>query len=78
MLLRCVQALAVFLIHAHEPDSWYAVPDGLHAVGMNGYTAYLLPGTEQLAQSQQPPPSRCEEGCGGGGDNGGGRHKKHG
>jgi len=61
-----------------QPDSWYAVPDGLHAVGMNGYTAYLLPGTEQLAQSQQPPPSRCEEGCGGGGDNGGGRHKKHG
>jgi len=61
-----------------QPDSWYAVPDGLHAVGMNGYTAYLLPGTEQLAQSQQPPPSRCEEGCGGGGDNGGGHHKKHG
>src|SRR5207237_3215657 len=28
-----------------QPDSWYAVPDGLHAVGMNGYNAYLLPGS---------------------------------
>ena len=45
---------------------------------MNGYTAYLLPGTEQVAQSQQAPaPSFCDEDCGGG-NNGGGRHKKHG
>ncbi|TME21355.1 MAG: hypothetical protein E6I68_11415, partial [Chloroflexi bacterium] len=57
-----------------QPDSWFSVPDGLHAVTMNGYTAYLLPGTEQVAQSQQPP-SRCEEGCAGG--EGGGKHKKH-
>jgi len=41
---------------------------------MNGYVAYLLPGTEQVGQSQQPPPSNCEEGCTGGQ----GRHKKHG
>jgi len=61
-----------------QPDRWYAVPDGLHAVTMNGYTAYLLPGTEQVAQSQQAPaPSFCDEDCGGG-NNGGGRHKKHG
>jgi len=61
-----------------QPDRWYAVPDGLHAVTMNGYTAYLLPGTEQVAQSQQAPaPSFCDEDCGGG-NNDGGRHKKHG
>ena len=57
-----------------QPDSWFSVPDGLHAISMNGYTAYLLPGTEQVARSQQPP-SRCEEACGGG--EGGGKHKKH-
>jgi len=57
-----------------QPDSWFAVPDGLHAVNMNGYVAYLLPGTEQVGQSQQPPPLNCEEGCSGGQ----GRHKKHG
>src|SRR2546425_11189093 len=62
-----------------QPDRWYAVPDGLHAITMNGYTAYLLPGTEQVAQSQQaPPPSSCDEDCNGSGDQGGGRHKKHG
>ena len=56
-----------------QPDSWYAVPDGLNAVSMNGYTAYLLPGTEQVAESEQPPASSgCDEDCGGG------RHKKGG
>jgi membrane peptidoglycan carboxypeptidase len=39
-----------------QPDSWFGVPDGLRAVNMNGYTAYLLPGTEQVAQAQLPPP----------------------
>jgi len=59
-----------------QPDSWFAVPDGLHAVNMNGYTAYLLPGSEPVAQSQQPQaPAGCDEGCSGGGQ---GRHKKHG
>jgi membrane peptidoglycan carboxypeptidase len=58
-----------------QPDSWFPVPDGLHALSMNGYTAYLLPGTEQVAQSQQPTaPAGCDENCGGGE----GRHKKHG
>jgi 1A family penicillin-binding protein len=64
-----------------QPDSWFAVPAGLQQVSMNGYVAYLLPGTEQVAQSQLPPPpsSSCDQGCGGGGggDNGG-HHKKHG
>jgi 1A family penicillin-binding protein len=52
-----------------QPDSWFAVPDGLHPVNMNGYIAFLLPGTEQVAQSQlpPPPPSRCKKDCGGGG-----------
>jgi membrane peptidoglycan carboxypeptidase len=52
-----------------QPDSWFAVPDGLHQMNMNGYLAFLLPGTEQVAQSQlpPPPPSRCKKGCGGGG-----------
>src|SRR2546428_2198602 len=59
-----------------QPDSWFAVPDGLHAVNMNGYTAYLLLGSEPVAQSQQPQaPAGCDEGCSGGGQ---GRHKKHG
>ena len=59
-----------------QPDSWFAVPDGLHAVNMNGYTAYLLPGSEPVAQSQQPlAPAGCDEGCSGAGQ---GRHKKHG
>jgi membrane peptidoglycan carboxypeptidase len=59
-----------------QPDSWYGVPDGLHAVNMNGYVAYLLPGTEQQAQMQQPP--RCDEDCGGGGGGDSQGHKKHG
>jgi 1A family penicillin-binding protein len=58
-----------------QPDSWYAVPPGLHAIDVNGTVAYLLPGTEQQAQAQQPP-ARCDEGCGGGGG-GGGHKKKH-
>jgi membrane peptidoglycan carboxypeptidase len=67
-----------------QPDSWFSVPDGLQAVNVNGYTAYLLPGTDQVAQSQQPvAPAGCDEGCGGGGGGGGGggdqgQHKKHG
>ncbi|HEX9095031.1 MAG TPA: transglycosylase domain-containing protein [Candidatus Dormibacteraeota bacterium] len=61
-----------------RPDSWFAVPDGLQAVRTNGYTAYLLPGTDRVAQSQQPTaPAGCDENCGGGGG-GQGRHKKHG
>lgn len=63
-----------------QPDSWYAVPPGLHMVQVGGYVAYLLPGTEQVAQSQQPPPMPvCDEDCGGGGggDNGGGGHGHH-
>jgi len=61
-----------------QPDSWFAVPEGLRPVNVNGYTAYLLPGTDQVAQSQQPPARRagCDEDCGGGG--GQGRQKKHG
>lgn len=63
-----------------QPDSWFAVPDGLRAVNVNGYLAYLLPGTEQVAQSQQPPPpSSCDEDCGGGvSGQAPGQHKKHG
>ena len=64
-----------------QADNWFAVPDGLHTVNMNGYVAYLLPGTEQVAQSQlpPPPPQGCDEGCGGGGGgDDGGHHKKHG
>jgi 1A family penicillin-binding protein len=67
-----------------QPNSWFAVPPGLHQVNMNGYVAYLLPGTEQLAQAQLPPPplQGCDEGCGGSGGGGagnnGGHHKKHG
>jgi membrane peptidoglycan carboxypeptidase len=61
-----------------QPDSWFTVPEGLRAINANGYTAYLLPGTDQVAQSQQPParPAGCDEDCGGGG--GQGQHKKHG
>ena len=49
---------------AGQPDAWYAVPPGLHVVKANGYIAYLLPGTDQTAQSQQPP-AQCGEDCGG-------------
>jgi hypothetical protein len=56
-----------------QPDSWFAVPEGLHAINANGYTAYLLPGSEQVGQAQQPPaPS------GGGGGDSHGHRKKHG
>src|SRR5438034_3914514 len=53
-----------------QPDSWFAVPDALHQLNVNGYVAFLLPGTEQVAQSQQPPPAplRCKKHCGGGHD----------
>jgi len=63
-----------------QPDSWYAVPGGLDVVNVNGYTAYLLPGTEQVAQSQQPTGPTCDEGCGAGGSWGANSqgHKKHG
>jgi membrane peptidoglycan carboxypeptidase len=52
-----------------QPDSWFAVPDGLRQLNMNGYVAFLLPGTEQVAQSQLPPAPgwRCKKDCGGGG-----------
>src|SRR4029077_17981373 len=45
-----------FITHAllGQRDNWFQVPDGLQAVSMDGYTAYLLPGTDQVAQSQQP------------------------
>jgi membrane carboxypeptidase/penicillin-binding protein len=53
-----------------QPDSWFAVPDGLHQTNLNGSVAFLLPGTEQVAQSQLPParPGHCRKDCGGGGD----------
>jgi membrane peptidoglycan carboxypeptidase len=55
-----------------QPDSWFTVPDGLRQLNMNGYVAFLLPGTEPVAQSQlPPPPPQCHEGCGGGGGDGG-------
>jgi membrane peptidoglycan carboxypeptidase len=63
-----------------QPDGWFAVPGGLNPVNMNGYVAYLLPGTEQVAQAQLPPPPQqgCDQGCGAGGGDKGGHHKKHG
>jgi membrane peptidoglycan carboxypeptidase len=62
-----------------QADSWYAVPAGLHAINFDGYIAYLLPGTDQLAASQQAPRAPvCREDCGGGGDGGGGGGGKHG
>jgi membrane peptidoglycan carboxypeptidase len=61
-----------------QPDAWYAVPPGLHTVNVNGYVAYLLPGTEQQASSQQPPPPpQCDEDCGGGGGGNSQGRKKH-
>jgi membrane peptidoglycan carboxypeptidase len=56
-----------------QPDSWFAVPDGLRQLNMNGYVAFLLPGTEQVGQAQlpPPPPARCHDNCGGGGGGGG-------
>ena len=56
-----------------QPDSWFAVPGGLTATNVNGYTAYLIPGTEQVAAANQPPPSfGGDEGNGNGNGNGGG------
>lgn len=56
-----------------RPDSWFAVPTGLRAVNMNGYLAYLIPGTEPVAQAQQPTAVST-----GGTRGGGGKKKKHG
>ena len=56
------------------PDAWYATPPGLQTMDVGGYTAYLLPGTEQVAQASQPPPPAANgggEGNGGGGGDGG-------
>jgi membrane peptidoglycan carboxypeptidase len=55
-----------FMIEAlnGQPDSWFAVPDGLRQLNMNGYVAFLLPGTEQVAQLQLP--QYCRKDCGGG------------
>ncbi|MDQ6711103.1 MAG: penicillin-binding protein [Candidatus Dormibacteraeota bacterium] len=51
-----------------QPDAWYGVPPGLHPIDVGGYSAYLLPGTEQVAQATQPPPPAYGgEGNGGGG-----------
>jgi membrane peptidoglycan carboxypeptidase len=58
-------------------DSWFPLPDGLHTANVNGYVAYLLPGTDEVAQSQQPPASRCDEGCGGSSGQVPVKHKKH-
>ncbi|HEY8736908.1 MAG TPA: hypothetical protein VIO62_07665 [Candidatus Dormibacteraeota bacterium] len=56
-----------------QPDAWYAVPAGLRTMDMAGSTAYLIPGTEQVAQAAQPPPpSSGGEGGGHGGGDGGG------
>ena len=62
---------------AGQPDSWFAVPGGLTTTNVNGYTAYLIPGTEQVAAANQPPPTFMEgggkgHGNGHGDGNGGG------
>ncbi|HEY8678541.1 MAG TPA: transglycosylase domain-containing protein [Candidatus Dormibacteraeota bacterium] len=58
-----------------QPDAWFPVPGGLHAIDTGGGTAYLLAGTEQVAQAAQPPPppppSSGDEGHGNGGGDGG-------
>jgi 1A family penicillin-binding protein len=54
-----------------QPDSWFPVPAGLTTANVNGYTAYLIPGTEQVAAANQPPPNSGDgdgNGNGGGGD----------
>jgi membrane peptidoglycan carboxypeptidase len=43
---------------AGTSDAWYPVPPGLHTMNTGGYIAYLLPGTEQVAQAAQPPPTQ--------------------
>jgi membrane peptidoglycan carboxypeptidase len=63
---------------AGTPDAWFSPPPDLHTTNISGYTAYLLPGTDQVAQLSQPPPQPVfagGEGNGnghGGGDGGGG------
>ncbi|HEY0493304.1 MAG TPA: transglycosylase domain-containing protein [Candidatus Dormibacteraeota bacterium] len=62
---------------AGKPDTWFSPPAGLHTTRIGGYTAYLLPGTDQVAQLGQPPPAPVFAGgegkaSGGGGDGGGG------
>ena len=57
---------------AGQPDSWYAVPGGLTTVSVNGYTAYLIAGTEQVAAANQPPPPPPDSHGGGDGNGGGG------
>ena len=59
-----------------RPNTWYPVPAGLHTMEVAGSTAYLLPGTDQVAQAAQPPPPAYAgngDGHGNGhGDGGGG------
>ena len=55
---------------AGTPDAWFSPPAGLHTMDVAGYTAYLLPGTDQVAQLSQPPPPPVFAGDGGGGDGG--------
>lgn len=55
------------------PDNWFAPPSGLQTISVNGYTAYLLPGT--VPNSPPPPPiaaGGADEGGGGSGGGGGG------
>ncbi|GAC1480175.1 MAG: hypothetical protein PVSMB9_04610 [Candidatus Dormibacteria bacterium] len=55
-----------------QPDAWYAAPPGLHTMDVGGYTAYLLPGTDQVAQASQPPPPPAYSGGDGNGNGQGG------
>ena len=48
------------------PDSWFSPPPGLQVISVDGYTAYLLPGTAP----NQPPPAPIAVGEGGGGGHG--------
>ena len=48
------------------PDSWFSPPPGLQVISVDGYTAYLLPGTAP----NQPPPAPIAVGKGGGGGHG--------
>ena len=47
-------------------DSWFSPPPGLQVISVDGYTAYLLPGTAP----NQPPPAPIAVGKGGGGGHG--------
>ncbi len=53
---------------AGVPDDWYTVPPGLVTREVAGITAYLLAGTESVADASQPPAPLP----------GAGRHHKHG